>query len=149
LSCSDTIAEKIAMNVAGHRHERIAEEILHEVSAMLEGELRDPRLNANVTVTEVRVEPGLKKARVFVTIEGTPEEKSVTLDGLTAAAGYIRHELVGRIQMRRSPEIQFHLDTTLETARRIDELLRQAKPAEAPVPAQNPEHAAQKPTEKT
>ena len=73
--------------------------------------MRDPRLNANVTVTEVRVEPGLKKARVFVTIEGTPEEKSVTLDGLTAAAGYIRHELVGRIQMRRSPEIQFHLDT--------------------------------------
>ena len=116
---------------------------------MLEGELRDPRLNANVTVTEVRVEPGLKKARVFVTIEGTPEEKSVTLDGLTAAAGYIRHELVGRIQMRRSPEIHFHLDTTLETARRIDELLRQAKPAEAPVPAQSPENSPQKPTEKT
>jgi ribosome-binding factor A len=121
----------MAMTLTGHRHERIAEEILHEVSAMLVGELRDPRVNANVTVTEVRVEPGLKKARVFVTIEGTPEEKSVTLDGLTAAAGYIRHELVGRIQMRRSPEIQFHLDTTVETARRIDELLRQVRPADS------------------
>jgi ribosome-binding factor A len=122
------------MSVAGHRHERVAEEILHEVNSMLEGELRDPRLNANVSVTEVRVSPDMKQARIFVNVEGTPEEKQAALDGLTAAAGFIRHEMVERIQMRRSPEIHFHLDTSIEQARRIEELLKQAKP-EAPAPS--------------
>jgi ribosome-binding factor A len=115
------------MTVAGHRHERIAEEIHHEVDSMLAGELRDPRLEACISVTEVRVSPDLKHARVFVTIEGTPEEQSDALAGLEAANGFIRRELAERLQMRRSPEIQFTLDTSVKQAERIDELLRQMK----------------------
>lgn len=132
------------MPLSGHRHERIAEEIQHEVISMLEGELRDPRLEANVTVTEVRLEPGMKQARVYVTIEGSLEERNATLEALRKAAGFIRHELVERVQMRRSPEIVFILDESVERGRRIDELLRQvsthpepnsAQPAAAATPA--------------
>src|SRR5579862_4451245 len=93
-----------AMPLVGHRHERIAEEIHHEVDIMLAGELRDPRLDIGMTVTEVRVGPDLKLARVYVDIEGTPEEQADALAGLEAAGGYIRHELCERIQIRRSPE---------------------------------------------
>jgi ribosome-binding factor A len=120
------------MHAAGHRHERIAEEIHHEVDSMLAGELRDPRLEASVTVTEVRLQPDMKVARIFVSIIGTPQEQSDALAALTKATGYIRHELTERIQMRRSPDLAFHMDTSEEQARRIEELLRlshsQSKP---------------------
>ncbi len=116
------------MHAAGHRHERIAEEIHHEVDSMLAGELRDPRLEASVTVTEVRIQPDMKHARIFVQIIGTPKEQSDALAALVKATGYIRHELTERIQMRRSPDLQFLMDTSEEQARRIEELLRMSKP---------------------
>jgi ribosome-binding factor A len=115
------------MTVAGHRNERVAEEIRHEVSAMLAGELKDPRLAGLVTVTEVRVSPDLKQARIYVSVMGTQAEQTSTLQGLAAAAGYVRHELTERLQMRRAPEVHFVLDHTEEYGQRIEELLRQTK----------------------
>ncbi len=84
------------MTVAGHRHERVAGEIRYEISAMLAGELKDPRLIALATVTEVRMTPDLKQARVYVSVMGTEAEQASTIKGLTAAAGFIRHELSAR-----------------------------------------------------
>lgn len=115
------------MTVAGHRHERVAEEILHEVSAMLAGELKDPRLAGWVTLTEVRVSPDLRRARIFVSIPGSAAEQASTLAGLAAAAGYIRHELTERLRLRRGPEIRFVLDRSEEYGQHIEELLRQTK----------------------
>ena len=115
------------MTVAGHRHERVAEEIRHEVSAMLAGELKDPRLAGLVTVTEVRVSPDLKQARIYVSVMGTQAEQTSTLQGLAAAAGYVRHEVTERLQMRRAPEVHFVLDHSEEYGQRIEELLRQTK----------------------
>jgi ribosome-binding factor A len=119
--------EQLVMTVQGHRHERIAEEIRHELSAMLAGELKDPRLVNLMAVTEVRVTPDLKHARVYVTVTGDLREQSKTLQGLTAASGFIRHELTERIQLRRAPEIHFVLDHTEEYGQRIEDLLRQAR----------------------
>ncbi len=115
------------MTVAGHRHERIAEEIHHEISSMVAGELKDPRIAGLVTVTEVRVSPDLKLARIFVSVLGTEEEHASTLKGLSAAAGFIRRELGVRLRMRRSPELLFVLDRSEEYSQRIDELLRETK----------------------
>ena len=117
------------MTVAGHRHERIGGEIRQEISAMLAGELKDPRLAGLATVTEVRVTPDLKRARVFVNVQGTDEEQENALAGLVSAAGFIRHELSERLRMRRAPEISFALDNSEEYGSRIEELLRQAKNA--------------------
>jgi ribosome-binding factor A len=115
------------MTVAGHRHERVAEEILHELGTMVAGELKDPRIEALVTVTEVRVTPDLKHARVFVSVMGSEAEQKGTIQGLQAASGYIRHELTERIQLRRAPEIHFVLDHSEEYGQRIEDLLRQTK----------------------
>jgi ribosome-binding factor A len=117
----------LPMTVAGHRHERIAEEIHHEISAMVAGELKDPRIIGLVTVTEVRVSPDLKLARIFVSVLGSEEEHASTLKGLAAAAGFIRRELGVRLQMRRSPELLFIDDRSEEYKQRIDELLRESK----------------------
>jgi len=115
------------MTIPGHRHERVAEEILHELGIMVAGELKDPRIEGLVTITEVRVTPDLKHARVFVNVIGNEAEQKKTIRGLAAAVGYIRHELTERIQLRRAPEIHFTLDHSEEYAQRIEELLKQAK----------------------
>ena len=120
------------MTVAGHRHERVAEEIHHEISAMLVGELKDPRLENLVTVTEVRVAPGLKQARVYVSVAGDAAEQAAAMKGLAAAAAFIRHELVERVQLRRAPELLFLLDRSEEYGDRIDELLRRVKKEKPP-----------------
>ncbi|MGH9795629.1 MAG: 30S ribosome-binding factor RbfA [Candidatus Acidiferrales bacterium] len=119
------------MTVAGHRHERIAEEIHHEVSAMLAGELKDPRIAVSVVVTEVRVSPDMKQARVYVSVLGSEEEQESTLKGLEAAKGYVRHELVERLRLRRAPEILFVLDHSQEYGERIEKLLRATKKADS------------------
>ena len=113
------------MTLANHRHERVAEEIHHEVSAMLAGELKDPRVSGFITLTEVLVTPDLKHARVFVTVYGTEAERNSARRGLEAAGGYIRRELTRRLQMRRMPELHFVLDMSGE-GNRIDDLLRKA-----------------------
>src|SRR5579871_5415843 len=110
------------MTVAGHRHERIAGEIQQEISVMLAGELKDPRLAGLATVTEVRVTPDLKQAKVYVSVMGSEVEQASTLEGLRAAAGFIRHELSERLLMRRAPEVNFVLDRSEEYGGHIDEL---------------------------
>lgn len=108
--------------------ERIAEEIRIEVSLMLAGELKDPRLAGTVTITEVRVTPDLRTVRVYVSLADEDEtERASTLAGLQAAKGYVRHELVERLQLRRAPEVLFILDQSEEIGDRIDQLLRNAK----------------------
>jgi len=115
------------MTLPGHRHERIAEEIRHEVTAMVAGELKDPRIAGFVTVTEVRVTPDLKQARIYVSVLGTEGEQASTLAGLAAAAGYVRREVGQRLQLRRGPEIHFVLDRSEEYGQRIEDLLRKTK----------------------
>lgn len=124
------LKELHAMTIAGHRPERIAEEIRNEVSLMLAGELKDPRLASAMNVTEVRVTPDLKNVRVYVEILGSEDERKETLKGLSAAAGFIRHELTERLHLRRAPDIMFVPDRSEEYSQRIEELLRQTKTTE-------------------
>jgi ribosome-binding factor A len=111
----------------GHRVERIAEEIRNEVSLMLAGELKDPRLAAPLIVSEVRITPDLRTARVFVRLLGEDSDRKEALAGLKAAAGYVRHELIERLQLRRALEVRFISDDSEEYGLHIDELLRKVQ----------------------
>jgi ribosome-binding factor A len=115
-------------HVGGHRSERVAEEIRNEISLMLAGELRDPRLSVPLNVTEVRLTPDMRTARVYVQLEGPEPERAATMEGLKAAAGFVRHELVERLQLRRAPEILFVQDASREYGQHIDELLKNVQP---------------------
>jgi len=122
------------MSSTNHRHERVGEEIAHEINAMLAGELKDPRLEGSVIASEVRVQPDMKHARVFISVKGTNEEQSDAIKALEHAAGFIRHELVERLQLRRLPELHFALDLSEERVERIEQLLRAVKKDEpAPI----------------
>jgi ribosome-binding factor A len=115
------------MGATNHRHERVGEEIAHEINAMLAGELKDPRLEGMVVVSEVRVQPDMKHARVFVSMRGTNKEQSDAIKALEHASGYIRSELIERLQLRRLPELHFALDFSQEHVERIEQLLKEMK----------------------
>jgi len=111
-----------------HRHERVGEEIAHEINAMLAGELKDPRLEGFVCVSEVRVQPDMKHARVFVSVRTeSAKERTDAIKALEHAAGFIRHELIERLQLRRLPDLHFTLDLSQERVERIEALLKEMK----------------------
>lgn len=115
------------MTVGGHRSERVAEEIHHEISLMLAGELKDPRLAAAVSVSEVRMMPDMRTVRVYVQLEGDQDGRERAMEGLKAASGFVRRELTERLHLRRAPEVLFIPDTSEEYGHRIDELLKKIK----------------------
>jgi ribosome-binding factor A len=116
--------EPQAHHSGGHRSERLAEEIRHEVTLLLAGELKDPRLALPLTVTEVRLTPDMRTVRVFVQLEGTDEERLAGMEGLKAAAKFVRHELIDRLHLRRAPDVIFQADETEVYGQRIDSLLQ-------------------------
>ncbi|MGA8937809.1 MAG: 30S ribosome-binding factor RbfA [Acidobacteriaceae bacterium] len=101
---------------------RVVNTFAEEITAMLEGELSDPRI-APCHVTEVVLAPGGKSCRVFIAVVGTEEEEVQTLAGLMAARGYIRTEIRQRMNVRHVPEITFAIDRSEKINSRMDELL--------------------------
>jgi ribosome-binding factor A len=124
------------MSSAGHRHERVGEEIAHEINAMLAGELKDPRLEGTVIASEVRVQPDMKHARVFISVKGTEQEQADAIKALEHASGFIRRELVERLQLRRLPELHFTLDVSEEQVERIEQILKEMKKDKPSAPGQ-------------
>jgi ribosome-binding factor A len=116
-----------------YHQDRVAETLREEIGAMIEGELSDPRISF-AYITQVLLNPGGKSALVYVAVDGGPEEEAQTIDGLMAARGYIRHELLERTGKRRVPDISFHIDRSEKMKARIDELLgrKRLRKKEAP-----------------
>jgi len=108
--------------MTGRRPERLAEQIKEEVSLIIAGEVEDPRVGF-VTVTDARVTPDLKHAKIYVSVLGTEAEVKESLAALKHAAGFIRTQLGAVLRMKRTPELHFVYDETTETAARIEELL--------------------------
>lgn len=111
---------------AQHHYDRLGETLREEISAMIEGELTDPRIGL-ATVTEVRMSPDGKAAHISINVTGDDQEAEQTLAGLEAARNYIRHELLDRLRIRHAPDLFFHLDRSQQSETRIDQLLRRVK----------------------
>ncbi|HIK25740.1 MAG: 30S ribosome-binding factor RbfA [Thermosynechococcus sp. Uc] len=105
---------------------RVAELIKREVSQLLMYEIRDERVGAGmVSVTDVEVSGDLQHAKIFVSIYSTDEVRRSTMAGLKAASGFVRRELGQRLRLRRTPEVVFIEDRSLERGSRILSLLNQ------------------------
>ena len=108
------------------RTDRLDSEYRKEIAAILQGELRDrePELTGIVSVTEVRVAPDLKTAKVYVSIYApSPEAKERGFAVLVRNAGYVRHALSKIMRMRTVPELSFLPDNSMEYGSKMDELL--------------------------
>ena len=108
------------------RVSRVAELIKREVSQMLLNCIKDDRVGAGIiSVTDVDVSGDLQHATIFVSIYGTEEAKTETMAGLKSATGYIRSELGARIRLRRTPEVIFVEDHSIERGTKVLSLLNQ------------------------
>ena len=87
-------------------------------------ELRDPRLSEMVSLTRVDTSPDLATATVYFSVIGSDDEKADTLAALSHAAPFLRRQLTGRLRIRRTPDIHFLLDETMEEAAHVLDLMK-------------------------
>jgi ribosome-binding factor A len=120
----------------GRRISRVSELIKREISQMLLFGIKDERIGTGmVSVTDVDVSGDLQHAKIFVSIYGTDEARAATMEGLQSACGYIRGQLGKRVNLRRTPELSFEEDRSLERGMRVINLIEQLaqdRPAEVP-----------------
>lgn len=112
--------------MAKYRSGRINEEMKKEISSIVMNGLKDPRITAMVSITDVEVTSDLRYAKVFVSIFGTEKQKADSLEALKSSAGFIRREVGKRIQLRYVPELIITVDDTIDRGMHIDELIRKA-----------------------
>jgi len=105
---------------------RVASLIQKEVSQMLINGIKDDRVGAGmVSITDVDVSNDLQHAKIFVSIYGTEEAKAETMAGLKSSTSFVRRELGQRIRLRRTPEVVFYQDDSLERGDRTLSLINQ------------------------
>jgi ribosome-binding factor A len=111
---------------AKYHRGRLGEALREEIETIVEGELGDPRIGL-VSVTSVVLAEDSRSARVFVAVDGDDEEADRSLEGLTAAVGFVRREVAENLHLRRPPELYFQLDRSHQQGARIEQLLDRSK----------------------
>ena len=113
------------------KNTRINTEVQRELSNILRGGIKDPRVAPWTSVVAAEVAPDLKTCKVYVSVLGDQKAQEDTLAGLESAVGYIRRELARTLNMRNTPEIRFVLDQSIEygvnMSRKIDEVTKTLK----------------------
>ena len=96
------------------KNTRINMEVQRELSEIIRGEVKDPRIHPMTTVVSVEVTPDLKYCKAYISVLGNEDSAKATIQGLKSAEGYIRRELARRVNLRNTPEIKFILDQSIE-----------------------------------
>ena len=101
---------------------RVGERIQTILSQLLRKDVSDPRLH-NITITEVKLDPELMFADIYVNALGDESREKEVMTGLKSASGFLRREVGKRLQIRNTPELHFHWDVTLERGESMNRLL--------------------------
>ena len=111
------------------RTDRIASEIMREAERIIREDVSDPRTDCMFSVTHVDVTRDLRYAKVYISIY-EEEKRAPMMKALKSAAGFIRHNLGQRVQLRYMPELLFELDTTIEYGVHIASLINEVRRTE-------------------
>ena len=105
---------------------RLNSEVQKELSSIIR-DVKDPRVSPWASVIEVYVAPDLKTCKVWISVLVSEEDRDNTIRGLESAAGFIRHELAHRMNLRNTPELTFISDSSTEYGvdmiHKIDEIV--------------------------
>ena len=101
--------------------DRIASNLVKEISYILMTEVKDPNVKF-VTVTDCKVTNDLSYAKVYVTMLNN-EFREETMNALKSASGFIRHELMDRVETRHIPVLAFVYDDSIESATKIENII--------------------------
>ena len=105
------------------KNTRINGEVLRELSNIIRGEIKDPRIAPMTSVVAVEVAPDLKTCKAYISVLGDEEAQKNTLAGLKSAEGFIRRELARSLNLRNTPEITFILDQSIEYGVRMSKMI--------------------------
>lgn len=112
------------------KNTRVNTEVQRELSNIIRGGIKDPRVAPWTSVVAVEVAPDLKTCKAYISVLGDEKAQADTLEGLQSAEGYIRRELARTLNMRDTPEIRFILDQSIEygvnMSRKIDEVTKES-----------------------
>lgn len=111
------------------RTDRIASEMMREVERIIREDVSDPRTECMFSITHVDVTRDLRYAKVYVSVY-EEEKREPMMKALKSAAGFIRHNVGRRVQLRYTPEFLFELDTTIEYGVHIAGLINQVRKTE-------------------
>jgi ribosome-binding factor A len=120
------------------RTKRVDELLRQEIGEIIARELADPRIGF-VTITNVETTPDLRHAKVWVSVIGSAAERDAALTSLAHAMPFVRHELGGRLRIRRIPELHVRADDTLERGSRVLHLLTELEAGTDPADLDAPE----------
>jgi ribosome-binding factor A len=108
---------------------RRVNEALREVLSEAVGDLKDPRIGF-VTVTGVVASPDLRHATVYVSVLGPEKKLRATLDGLESSHGVLQRRIARELRLKRTPQLTFEYDPTVERGVRLSKLIDELSPDE-------------------
>ena len=108
---------------------RRVNEAVRQVLSEAVGELKDPRIGF-VTMTAVQTSSDLRHARVYVSVLGSDAKREATLAGLTAAQGVLQARLGSELRLKRTPQLTFEYDPSVERGVRMSQLIDELVPDE-------------------
>lgn len=112
------------------KNTRINAEVMRELSVAIR-DLKDPRVSPMTSVTGAEVTPDLQYCKVYISVLGSEESLAKTMEGLKAAAGFLRRELAQTVNLRHTPELQFVADHSIMYGAHMDELIRKVNEEDA------------------
>lgn len=112
--------------MAAHHFERVAESIREELEELIGYELTDPRVGT-ANITELVLSPDHRHAHVRLALAGTEAERSATIEALNHAKHFLRNQLAERLQLFKTPDLEFESDLPLGLAARAPQILKRIK----------------------
>lgn len=121
--------------MANFNIKRLSEDIRREISAAVSG-VKDPRVAEGfVTITRCELTNDMSYCKVWVACMGGSERTAKAVEGMTAASGYFKKQIVAAVRMRKIPELIFKPDNSLEYSEHIEEIIAQISNSAKPVNA--------------
>lgn len=116
------------------KNTRVNGEVQKELSNIIRGDIKDPRVAPMTSVVAVEVAPDLKTCKAYISVLGDEKAQEDTIKGLQSAEGYIRRELARKLNMRNTPEIKFVMDQSIAygvaMSKMIDDVTKDLKEEE-------------------
>ena len=109
-----------------HRAERVSESIREELGELISYEMSDPRVGS-ATLAEVHLSPDFRHAHISLVLQGSAQEQLETLEALNHAKQFLRHQLAERLQLFKTPELQFEAALPAALGAKAEQILKRIK----------------------
>ncbi len=105
------------------RIDRISSEMQKVISEIIREDIKDPRVPLMTSVVSANVTRDLKYAKIYISVLGTEAEKKSAMAALKNSAGFIRHQVADKMELRCTPELTFILDESIERGSYLTSLI--------------------------